>query len=41
MVKKANEIRAKNLSEKKTNDANEKRIKWKKARAQEQHERKI
>ena len=40
-LKKANEIRAKNLSKKKTNDAKEKRTKWKKARAQEQQERKI
>ena len=40
-LKKANKIRAKNLSKRKTNDAKEKQTKWKKARAQEQQERKI
>ena len=40
-LKKANKIRAKNLSKKKTNEAKEKRTKWKKARAQEQQERKL
>ena len=40
-LKKANENRAKNLSKKKTDEAKEKRTKWKKARAQEQQERKI
>ena len=39
-LKKVNEIRAKNLSKKKTDEAKEKRTKWKKARAQEQQERK-
>ena len=40
-LKKANEIRAKNLEQKKTDEAKEKRITWKSARVQEQEERKL
>ena len=39
-LKKGNEVRAKNLEKKKTDEAKEKRTNWKKARVQEQEERK-
>ena len=40
-LQKVNEVRAKNLSNKQTEETKEKRTKWKKARAQEQQERKL
>ena len=40
-LKKANEVRATNLEKKKTDEAKEKRTNWKKARVQEQEERKL
>ena len=40
-LQKANEVCFKNLEKKKTDDAKEKRISWKKARVQEQVERKL
>ena len=39
-LKKGNEVRTKTLKKKKTDEAKEKRINWKKARVQEQEERK-
>ena len=39
-LKKGNKVRAKNLEKKKTDEAKEKRTNWKKARVQEQEERK-
>ena len=40
-LEKANKIRAKNLAKKQSEEAKEQRTKWKKARAQEQQERKL
>ena len=40
-LRKGNEVRARNLEKKKTEEAKEKRIAWKKARVQEQEERKL